>query len=223
VSLSDKFFVKLAELAKRHNTEPAVFLDVWNAESALDPTAENPSTHAQGLNQMLPGLLKGGGPPVEYPERLGPFKDLPGEDQLPWIEKLITLGERVNGGPFRTAARYYHSNFFPQTMPRGSSPETVVVANDATDPLERVGYLLKKAALDPTGKGKITYADVTAYVNRAKNSNRATYDAALARLGKGPVGSTARGGGSSSHSWGAAPVLIGVGVLAAAFFAWRSR
>jgi hypothetical protein len=217
--LSDAFFVKLAELGKRHDTDPVVFLDVWNSESGLNPAAENAATHAQGLNQMMPGTLKGLGFPADRA-----FKDLAGEEQLPWIERLITMGQTINSGPFRTAARYYHSNFFPKTMGRGSSPDVVVVASDATDPIERAGYTLNKA-MDPSGKGKITYADLTAFLNRAKNANRATYEVAFARLrDRAPASTAGRAPSSRADSaFGAAPVLVGLGVLAAAFVAWRAR
>jgi len=207
--LSDAFFAKLAELGERHATDPGVFLDVWNAESFLDPRAENPASHAQGLNQMMRTTLEGLGAPAD-------FKSLAGEDQLPWIERLIVSGERLNGGPFRSAARYYHSNYFPRTMYRGQSPATVVVASDATDPDERAAYA-GNSGMDPSGKGRITYADLTAFLNLAKNRNRLTYEAARARLALAMRGAT-----PAAVVAGAAPVLVGLGVLAAAV-AWRGR
>jgi hypothetical protein len=207
--LSDVFFVKLADLGVRHETDPVVFLDVWNAESGLNPRAENRASHAQGLNQMMPGTLAGLGAPAA-------FKDLAGEDQLPWIERLIVDGERLNGGPFRSAARYYHSNFFPRTMSRGQAPGTVVLASDATDPDERAGYA-GNAGMDPGGKGRITYADLTAFLNLAKNRNRLTYEAARARLTL-----ATRGAKRAGAPLGAAPVVFGLGVLAAVV-AWRGR
>lgn len=208
--LSDAFFAKLAELGERHATDPVVFLDVWNSESGLDPRAENRASHAQGLNQMMPKTLQGLGAPAD-------FKSLAGEDQLPWIERLIAGGERLNGGPFRSASRYYHSNFFPRTMYRGQSPDTIVVAGDATDPEERAAYA-GNAGMDPAGKGRITYADLTAFLNLAKNRNRLTYEAARARLALATRGSPPTAVASAS----AAPVLFGLGVLAAAV-AWRGR
>ena len=111
--LSDTFFALLADLGARHATDPDVFLDVWNAESELQPSAINAQSGARGLNQMMPRTLRGLRAPIA-------FEKLSGEAQLPWIERLIIDGERRNGGPFTTAARYYHSNFFPRTMSRGS-------------------------------------------------------------------------------------------------------
>lgn len=210
-ALSDAFFVKLAELGERHATDPVVFLDVWNSESGLNPRAENAASHAQGLNQMMPATLRGLGAPAD-------FKSLAGEDQLPWIERLITSGERLNGGPFRTATRYYHSNFFPRTMNRGQTPETVVIARDATDPEERAAYAANKG-LDPAGKGQITYADLTGFLNLAKNRNRVTYEDARARLA--PATSLAPRVAVTKARGPA--VVFGLSVLAAAFVAWRGR
>lgn len=207
--LSDVFFARLAELGARRGSDPIVFLDVWNAESGLNPRAENPASHARGLNQMMPRTLEGLGAPAN-------FNELAGEDQLPWIERLIAGGERLNGGPFRSAERYYHSNFFPRTMPRGSSPATVVVASDASDPEERAAYAAN-AGMDPGGKGRITYADLAAFLNLAKNRNRLTYEAARARLAL-----AVRGSSPAAVARSAAPVLFGLGLVVAAV-AWSGR
>ena len=210
--LSDAFFEQLAELGERHATDPVVFLDVWNSESSLDPSAENRASHAQGLNQMMPKTLQGLGAPAD-------FKSLTGEDQLPWIERLIDGGEKLNGGPFKTAARYYHSNFFPRTMYRGRTPATVVLGRDATDPEERAAYAAN-AALDLGGKGQITYADLIAFLNRAKNANRLTYEAARARLALAVHGTT-----PAKVDARIGPVLftLGSSALLAVLVAWRGR
>jgi hypothetical protein len=209
-TLPDVFFARLAELGSRHATHPEIFLDVWNAESGLNPRAENPATHARGLNQMMPQTLSGLGAPAD-------FNALAGEDQLPWIECLIIGGERLNAGPFRSAARYYHSNFFPRTMARGSSPGAVVAARDAADPQERAAYAANAAALDPAGKGRITYADLAAFLNLAKNRNRLTYDVARARLKLAQ-----RGSSPAAALRRAAPILVGVGLVAAVAL-WSAR
>ena len=212
MSLSDLFFAKLAELGERHATDPVVFLDVWNSESGLDPRAENRASHARGLNQMMPKTLEDLGAPAN-------FNELAGEDQLPWIERLITSGEALNGGPFRSSVRYFHANFFPRTLYRGQTPATVVVASDATDPVERAGYA-GNAAMDTGKTGRITYADLAAFLNRAKNGNRLVYEAARARLALAMRGTTPAKGAA-----GVGPVLfaLGTSALAAVLVAWRGR
>lgn len=157
--LSDTFFASLAALGNRRGSDPAIFLTVWCVESGCNPAAIN-SIGARGLNQMLPSTLAALGAPAD-------FEKLSGEAQLPWIEKLIASGEHRNGGPFQTAARYYHSNFFPVTMARGNGPETVVAAKDATDPRERDAYTYNPG-LDADGDGKITLSDLATVLDRTR-------------------------------------------------------
>jgi hypothetical protein len=208
--LSDTFFALLADLGARHATDPEVFLAVWNAESDLQPGAINARSGARGLNQMMPRTLSGLGAPLA-------FEKLSGEAQLPWIERLIVDGERRNSGPFTTAARYYHSNFFPRTMSRGSSPAAVVVARDATDPDERAAYAAN-AGLDVDHDGRITLADLGAWIDRRRRG--AGYAAARARLelaAGGFVRTTARTLGAAI----VVPVLLGVAVLVTSWKAAR--
>ena len=169
MTLSDRFFTDLAALGARRGSDPAIFLNVWCVESGLNPRAMNPSG-ARGLNQMMPATLVALGAPME-------FENLPAEAQLPWIEKLIASGERRNGGPFESAARYYHANFFPVTMSRGNTPETIVAARDATDSRERDAYAFNRG-LDADGDGKITLSDLATVLERV----RPKYENAFARL-----------------------------------------
>ncbi len=210
--LSDRFFAALADLGERHGTDPVVFLDVWNAESGLNPhIVSKAPPHARGLNQMIPKTLAGLHAPAD-------FEALPAEAQVPWIEQLIAGGERLNGGPFTTAERYYHSNFFPRTMPRGSSPATIVVASASADPEERQAYAAN-AAMDHAGKGAITYSDLASFLAGGRRANAVVYAAARARLAlatgrSSPPATVAR---RSS-----AAVFLGlVGALAGAI-AWRA-
>jgi hypothetical protein len=159
MTLSDRFFADVARMGQRRNTNPEHYLVVWCSESDLTPTAVN-SIGARGLNQMTPGTLRGLGAPAD-------FERLSAEDQLPWIERLIAAREHLNGGPFESAARYYHANFFPVTLSRGSTPDTVVVARDAADARERGAYSAN-AALDVDGDGAITLADLGAVLDRVR-------------------------------------------------------
>ncbi len=169
MTLSDRFFTNLAALGARRGSDPAIFMNVWCVESGLNPRAMNPSG-ARGLNQMMPATLVSLGAPAE-------FENLSAEAQLQWIEKLIASGERRNGGPFESAARYYHANFFPVTMARGNTPNTVVAAKDATDPRERDAYTFNRG-LDADGDGKITLTDLATVLERV----RPKYQDAFARL-----------------------------------------
>jgi len=169
LTLSDRFFSDLAALGARRGSDPSIFLTVWCVESGANPHAIN-SIGARGLNQMLPSTLAALGAPAS-------FERLSAEAQLPWIEKLIASGERRNGGPFESAARYYHANFFPVTMARGNAPDAIVAAKDATDPRERDAYAFN-VGLDADGDGKITLADLATVLERV----RPKYQDAFARL-----------------------------------------
>jgi Transglycosylase SLT domain len=173
VSLSDRFFADLARMGQRRATDPETYLVVWCSESGLDPSAVNASGGARGLNQMMPETLRGLGAPAD-------FEALPAEEQLPWIEKLIAIREHLNGGPFESAARYYHANFFPLTMARGRTPDTIVVAADAPDARERAAYVSNRI-LDADGDGRITLADLAAVLARVRATRCASAFERLAR------------------------------------------
>lgn len=158
--LSDRFFLEVARLGARRRTDPVHFLAVWCAESGLDPAAVNPSGGARGLNQMMPETLRWLGAPAN-------FERLSAEQQLPWIERLIAQSEALIGGPFSSAARYYHANFFPATLARGGAPNTVVVARDANSALERSAYAAN-VGLDVDHDGAITLADLDAVLLRVR-------------------------------------------------------
>lgn len=158
MSLSDRFFADLARLGQRHTTDPAIYLSVWCVESGLKPSAVNPDGGARGLNQMMPETLHALGAPAD-------FETLAGEEQLPWIERLLGAHEQSNRGPFLTAARYYHANFFPKTMSRGSASDAIVVARDAADPVERAAYAHNRG-LDVDHDGFVTVRDLEAVLER---------------------------------------------------------
>jgi hypothetical protein len=172
-ALSDRFFANVALMGQRRNTNPDFYLNAWCVESGLNPSAVNPHGGARGLNQMMPATLQSLGAPANY-------ETLTGEDQLPWIERLIAGGEALNGGPFESAARYYHSNFFPRTMSRGASPRTVVVARDAVDADERAAYAAN-TGLDTDGDGRITLADLASVLDRVRKTKCQNGFARLAR------------------------------------------
>jgi hypothetical protein len=216
--LTDRFFADVARMGQRRRTNPEHYLVVWCSESGLNAAITNSSGGARGLNQMMPDTLRRLGAPADF-EQLSP------EDQLPWIERLIVAGESLNGGPFETAARYYHFNFFPLTMARGKAPSTVVVGSDATDPRERGAYAAN-AGLDADGDGRITLKDLATVLERVRATR---CQQAFTRLDRavqalpapgvtwgGPQVARRRGGGAIVVGAAAALGLVGL-VL------WRGR
>jgi hypothetical protein len=119
---------------------------------------------------MMPETLRGLGAPDA-------FDTLSGEEQLPWIERLIASNEATNGGPFLTPARYYHANFFPRTLKRGTASDAIVVALDAKDPAERAAYS-ENRGLDVDRDGFITVRDLDEVLDRV----RVQFADAFARL-----------------------------------------
>jgi hypothetical protein len=167
----------------------------------------------------MPATLRGLGAPLN-------FEQLSGEQQLPWIEKLISTGEQQIGGPFESAARYYHSNLYPGTLGRGSSPSTVVLSRDSGDARERAAYESNKG-LDLNGDGRVTLGDIAAVLERV--SRRANVQDALARLdaavAKLPPPRARWRGERSAHSSASHGIAIGVGLAVGAvgLVAWRGR
>jgi hypothetical protein len=218
LGLSDRFFALVAAMGQRRRTDPEFYLVVWCLESGLNPAIVN-SIGARGLNQMLPSTLVGLGAPVD-------FEQLAAEDQLPWIERLIASGEQLNGGPFRSAARYYHSNFFPATMARGDAPSTVVVTRDSLEPRERAAYEGNKG-LDANGDGRITLGDLATMLDRVRATRCqdafARLDRAVAALpSPGPTWGDAP---PVARRAGSAPLVFGVGLAlgTVGLVRWRGR
>lgn len=211
-SLSRRFFEDLVALGLRRGSPPHIFLSVWCVESGLLPSAINVHTGARGLNQMMPATLTALGAPTD-------FEKLSAEEQLPWIEKLIASLEPANGGPFASAARYYHANFFPRTMHRGDKPESVVVARDAVDPDERGAYEANRG-LDANGDGHITVADLDAVLRRTESRFGwafAELAAVMQAMHTSDVGATSP---SSEHPW-VGMLVLGLGLTALAIHRMR--
>jgi hypothetical protein len=222
-TLSDRFFADVARMAQRRGTDPEHYLVVWCSESGLDSQAVNSAGGARGLNQMMPDTLRGLGAPAD-------FETLAAEEQLPWIEKLIAIREHINGGPFQSAARYYHANFFPLTMARGNSPETVVVGSTSDDARERAAYAANKI-LDADGDGQITLADLAAVLARIRATRCSASFERLARAVQAlpPPGITWGGAPEPEPApvarRPAAPIAVGAAVALgiAGLAAWRGR
>src|SRR5579859_3446037 len=102
MALDRLFWPALWGLATESGTRPEVFLTVWFAESGLDPSAEN-AIGCIGLNQSCPTSLGGPG----FPSTPGAYKAATASEQVGWIANQVLAQVRANGGPFRSAARYF--------------------------------------------------------------------------------------------------------------------
>lgn len=160
--LTDAFFVGMHAVAASIGTNPEFLLAVMNSESGIRASAHNPNGHASGLIQFMPATL------VRLGWTLGheAFRRLSAEEQLPFVERYYRpfVAQGLN-----STARLYQATFLPATLNRGSQPETVIVDVNAND--NAFAYAPNRG-LDRRGDGRILVGDLTAFVERAKNSAR---------------------------------------------------
>lgn len=192
-NLGPNFYSKLVDIAGETGMRPEDILAVMVSESGINPAAHNPHGGATGLMQFMPSTLPGvgwHGTPAE-------FGQLSGEEQLPYIKRLIEGNMRLNGGPFTSAAQYYVAVFWPVGLKlpgvRRGRPDTVIVEENP----ESVGGYSKKyydiGIKIPVGQessayksnpafhgdvpGAITYGDMMRQVE--KNKRNPLYSKAL--------------------------------------------
>lgn len=187
--LEDQFFTKLKEISSRQGMKPEDLLLVMLSESGANPGIFNLATPdksnaAVGIFQFMPATLKGLG----WDKGTIAFSKLPASAQLDYADKMITSLRQMNGGKsFPSAASYYHANFFPKTLKRGSSPDTIVASGSAKDRLEQMAYQNNKG-FDKDNKGYITVEDLDKSLSRTRSSS--TYKQLLDRLHSASSGSS---------------------------------
>lgn len=139
-NLGSNFYTELVQLASETGMRPEDIIAVMVSESGLSPSAHNPNGGATGLMQFMPATLKGMG----WQGSSGEFGQLSGEEQLPFIKKLIENNMRLNGGPFTSAAQYYVAVFWPVGLKlpgvKQGNPSTAIVEENP----ETVGNFSKK-------------------------------------------------------------------------------
>jgi len=150
MNLDADFWPTLWKLAIATGTRPEVFLTVWFAESGLDPAAEN-AVGCIGLNQTCP-RPRGPG----FPSSAQAYKASPASVQVAWIARQVISAIKLNGGPFRSAARYWQANLLPATLATAKQPDDVIAARSGPLPDAYAG----NAALDADRDGRITLADL---------------------------------------------------------------
>jgi hypothetical protein len=157
VKIDARFWPALWGLAIDADTRPEILLTVWFAESGLDPSAEN-SVGCIGLNQTCPASMGGPG----FPSTPQAYKAAQASEQVAWIAPQVLAQARLNGGGFRSAARYYQANFLPATLITAKRPADVIAAR--TGPYA-AAYEANKG-LDVSGDGTITLVDLGDYLER---------------------------------------------------------
>jgi hypothetical protein len=139
-NLGSNFYTELVQLASETGMRPEDIIAVMVSESGINPSAHNPHGGATGLMQFMPSTLRG----VGFQGSPADFGALSGEQQLPYVKKLIEGNMRLNGGPFTSAGQYYVSIFWPVGLKlpgvRRGDPSTVIVEENP----ETVGNYSKK-------------------------------------------------------------------------------
>jgi hypothetical protein len=156
VALDADFWPSLWKLAAAAQTRPEVFLTVWFAESGLDPSARNPKTGCIGLNQTCPTEIGGPG----FPSTAEAFQAADASEQLDWIAPEVLGHVRLNGGGFRSAARYQQANWLPATLGTAKASGDVIAA--ARGPYAKA--YRDNAGFDVHKQGFITLADLGDYL-----------------------------------------------------------
>src|ERR1700722_11650079 len=166
--------------------KPEDLISTMISESGMNPAAHNPGG-ASGLIQFMPNTLID----VGFTGTPAQFRQLSGEQQLPWIKKLIQGHMQYQGGkPFTSGGQYYVANLWPVALKlpgviRGN-PNTVILEKN---PVSENGYSKKyldigskirvedeRAAyntnplFDKERKGFITLGDLNNQVNINKNT-----------------------------------------------------
>lgn len=90
-NLSDAFYNKVVEVAKRVQCDPNDLMALMNAESGLNPAAVNPNGGATGLIQFMPKTAQGLGTTTEK------IKQMSAEEQLVYVEKYLKQA-KANAG-----------------------------------------------------------------------------------------------------------------------------
>src|SRR5579859_4531633 len=122
MNLDDAFWPALWSLATSVGTRPETLLAVWFAESGLDPGAQN-AIGCVGLNQTCPREIGGPGFPNDD---AAAYASAPASGQVAWIAPQVASAVHLNGGPFRSGARYYQANFLPATLATAKRPGDVI-------------------------------------------------------------------------------------------------
>jgi hypothetical protein len=172
MSLGPNFYTRLAQMSNSLGLNPEDVLAIMQLESGLNPQV---SSKAVGLTQFLPGSLRG----VGFRGTTEDFRQLSGEEQLPYIERYFRTQLSLNGGPFKSAAQMYVANLWPLALSypdvKANNPNAVIISSHpepnshrtVSIPYEIKAYYANRG-LDLDQDGKITLGDLEKFLNKVK-------------------------------------------------------
>lgn len=157
--------------------KPEDLLLIMKLESGISPTAHNPAGNASGLIQFMPSTLKNMG----YTDGHEKFRTLDAVQQLDYVKAYIEQNMKMNGGPFKSAARCYVSIFFPVALGlpgvQREDMSTPIVSADGSQPKYKSvspSFVAKaysqNKGLDTDKDGIITYGDLDRKLSGLKNN-----------------------------------------------------
>lgn len=175
--LNLEFYKKLTKICSELQMKPEDLLLIMKLESGISPTAHNPSGNASGLIQFMPSTLKNMG----YTDGHEKFRTLDAIAQLDYVKAYIEQNMKLNGGPFKSAARCYVSIFFPVALGlpgiQREDMSTPIVSADGTQPKYKSvspSFIAKAYAqnkgLDTDKDGIISYGDLDRKLQSLKNN-----------------------------------------------------
>lgn len=205
--LSDGFFTKLKDIARRRNFDPEAALAVMLSESGVSPHAIHPSAPASGIfGKMF----------ATRDEALA-FTDLSAEDQLDAYDAYMATYTNV---PKPKAANLYQLNFLPasilpgQANYRGIDDDAVLASSTGSGyGGQEAGFYRDNSILDYNRDGEITVGDLGAYLEHVQQGQPQKWAELMSRLRETPGDYT-----PSPRPLPWAAVVMGAAVLATGLF-----
>jgi len=161
------FEARVAAIAVRHRMAPRDLLAVMRFESGLRPDAVNPTTHAVGLIQFLPGtaadLLGLPHEPGREARAVEAFGAMSADEQLDFVDAYL---DRVLGGHGAESLRdAYMAVLYPAAVGQGAG--FVLGRADGASAFDRAVYR-QNAGLDVDRDGVLTAGEAAARVARVR-------------------------------------------------------
>jgi hypothetical protein len=172
MALGPNFYIKLAQMSNSLGLKPEDVLAIMQLESGLNPQVPS---KAVGLTQFLPSSLRG----VGFRGSPDDFRQLSGEEQLPYIERYFRTQLSLNGGPFKSAAQMYVANLWPLALSypdvKANNPNAIIISSHPEPNPHRtvsIDFEIKayyaNRGLDLDQDGKITLGDLEKFLNKVK-------------------------------------------------------
>lgn len=91
LNLSNAFFNKVVEIAKRIECDPNDLMGIMNSESGLNPAAVNRFSNATGLIQFMPSTARA------FNTSVSALRNMSAERQLDYVEKYLISNKKSAG------------------------------------------------------------------------------------------------------------------------------